>query len=311
MAGHEYLESIPHYMKDFPCCLPAIQVSEDMMAKTVKMADMMNTESNAVELEVRFGSCVSSASGRHQFKTGVSETEFDMTRKRLDSCRDFVESYNDTPLDTSVGSESMAACDADGWYTTYVYMHKDKTNERTVRTETIMPPLSSSSQGHGPPLSVSHVQKQSVEKTNFITVMLTKDKVAQQSDIRMALTLEKKVNSEEIDKFVEPLSVHIKKRKDYTLCSSNSDKPMWRYSLTQRWMGKNLEEAEKDYLNCPPIYEIELELVCPSLIHQMGTGYMAHSLLMKVSDLLGVMHSALSNRKSYILEPQTKPGRRI
>lgn len=310
LRGHEYHDKHPFYMTMYSCCIPAVNKTKELIESTMKLVETLgpNTDLDNVELELRFGNC----RDNNSFQAGVTETAFRNVQNRLDSSREFVESrhrFRGSEVSSSssgTGSDDVDdAYDAEGWYTTHVYHHRD-INKRSVRTETVIPTTRSSpDRADTPMVSITHIHKKIIDKVNFRSVNLTREDLAlTHVDMRMALSVEQHVSLEDIDRFVNADSVHIKKRKDYTFCPANYDSPTWRYTLTQRWVGKNLNGAEMDYKTKPPVYEIELELIRPQYLFQKESQEVAYSLLMKASDLLGFLNPTLKNKECYAIEPQ-------
>lgn len=294
------MQQDPPYVKThFPCCVPAIPSTEEMMRETQRLIASIPSDSS-VEIEARFGRCDTDG-----FRAGVTETAFNEVHHRLNSCREFVECH-DRYRSTADGA-SLPERDESGWYTVQVFMHKDRTKQRTIRTETVIP-NTGSSQRKGLAHSVSHVCKKVLKKVNFrpSALSMVPPSSVPRTDFRLALSVEQKIPADEIDKYVETFEVHFKKRKDYTLCPTGTERPAWRFSLTQRWKGDTLSQAEEDYKNNAPIYEIELELIDPIYAVQTDPKLLAISMLMKISNIIGMVEPDLATTSFYTMDPHAR-----
>lgn len=291
------MQQDPPYVKThFPCCVPAIPCTEDLMRETQKLITSLPTDSS-VEIEARFGRCDPDG-----FRAGVTEAAFNEVHNRLNSCREFVECHD--RYRAADGTASMER-DESGWYTVQVFMHKDRAKQRTIRTETVIPNTGSGQRKGLLAHSVSHVCKKVLKKVNFrpTALAMVPPSTVPKTDFRLALSVEQKIPMDEIDKYVETFEVHFKKRKDYTLCPTGTERPAWRYSLTQRWKGDTLSQAEEDYKNNAPIYEVELELIDPVYAMQTDAKMLAISMLMKITNLVGMIESDLSSTSFYTMDP--------
>jgi hypothetical protein len=297
LDGHDYSEGCPPYMqKQFLCCTAAVGQANELVREAQTLMTSLAGQKNTVELEARLGSC--EAGG---FAAGVTEAAFNNVHQRLVSCREFVECHDRYKEQTR---------DESGWYTVHVFMHKDKHGQRTVRTETVIPSTGSSLPAEPLVPAVSHMCKKVLKKVNFRTTMLTHSQPpTPKTDFRLALSVEQFVAPDELDIYVETSEVHIKKRKDFTLCPTGTDRPAWRFSLTQRWKGRTMNDAELDSKTNPPMYEVELELIDPVYALQTDHRILTYSLLMKLSDLLGIADADLMSTSCYTMEPQLRPGR--
>lgn len=286
------MEHPPYMCNDFTCCVPAIDRTIQLIRKTQDLMGSMDDNNSTVEIEVRFGHC-----GSDGFRAGVTEPAFHAVHNRLNTCRDFIE-CRDRYREAQAMDRLIP--DENGWYTVQVFTHMDRQQQRTIRTETIMPNTGSTHLTGTPSHGVSHICKQVVERVNYRTVVPSRDA---RIDFRLAVSIEQQVPTAELDLWVTPSEVHIKKRKDYTLCPTGMERPCWRFSLTQRWKGRTLSEAEADYKTNAPVFEIELELIDADYTISADATQLTYSILMKISDILEILDSDLTRPTGYTMEP--------
>jgi len=239
------------------------------------------TESRVFELEARFGKINFQRNKPYHFQPKVSKEFFDLCLAKLDQ---FQEWY------------AVAE-----WTLEHDFMWYDAEGE-LVRSRVAFPPNPNTPSSDSQLPEVEHVRKRKrlVQdfKHSFAHTNLNEfDDTTW--DIRIALSVEEKVDPDSLPGTVKPCLVRIKNRKSYTYSSTGFDDPCWRFDLSIAWQAETKTKAEEKMKNEPGFFEIECELVNPVAYlnaEHHDDLYVATSMLLKIRDLLG------SDRR-YILDP--------
>lgn len=270
----EYNTALPKYLERLPCAKHAWPdvVSVIDSART-SIHNMMSSQSTFVELEMRFGRRMQG------FEPGISEQAFMALEKRFDSGREWVRKID--------------------WHNINVFFHSSSLpgDRRKLRTEVTFFPTGSEETKR-----VESTHKELVCNHDYRTVplsVLDRDPV----DIRIALNVERAVSATDVPDTVEPTAVHLKTRKCYYYAPTGYDTPVWCYVLTKRWTGSTLQDAKIAQANILPVYEMEIECLCPAYLTSLDPGHVAAKMLFKACDVLDIMVPELSDRASYIIEP--------
>lgn len=270
----EYAAGNPKYLDKLPCAKHAYGDVLDVIRAAKQSIQTMNSETNFVELELRFGK-------RDQgFQPGITPEAFAALESRFDTGRDWA--------------------DRREWHNINVFFHSSNVpgDHRKLRTEVTFLP-----EGHDESTRVECTHKECVTNRDYRTVSLSRESHAM-TDVRLALNVEHAIPATDIPDITTPHLVHLKTRKCYYYTPTGySGPPVWAYVLTKRWTGRTLVEAKQSQARDVPVYEVELECLHPDYLSAVDSGQVAAKILYKACDVLELLSPSTHDRAEYVIEP--------
>lgn len=242
---------------------PGIQPksTEDRIKTTLERAASLVRDGQPVELEVRFGRI----RGR-TFDPGFSPTEVDRIEALLQTFKNW-----------SKGES--------GWYQSHVFYHGSSIpgDKRELRTEKTYRSTTRE--------DVECIEKRSVDKLDCAVALLEGPPIGPEGesppvDFRVSVAVEHPVPKDDIPMSVRTDRCVLKRRREFLYTPVDRYAPLWAFHITKRWSAPTLVQAlflsAKDQPQC----DIELELLDPRYLVEVGTDEAAFKMLWKVYDVI-------------------------
>lgn len=161
-------------------------------------------------------------------------------------------------------------------------------------------------------MQVSHLRKRKLHDINVQTTATDLPLIKRLSmirleplyDIRISMSVEEPLTSDQLETIVLPNYVRIKERTSFYYSSRfTREAPLWQFAVTKTWSGHTYADAETQRRTSNPAYEIECEALNPYRYLQLHhvsdkSYYVVLSLLMKMYDFLKIDTRELNFRLS-------------